>query len=129
MTKLVITILVSVCAFSAQANEFFATCEHVTDMAVLAKDNVPYWTANRNSNVQSCYADVKEFIAVATADEIAQFNAEYAGQIVIFATDADFAQHVSSKKSHEQAFVIPMSVDNNITPVIKPSHAPMVLFQ
>lgn len=124
MTKLTITLLVSMFAISAHANDMFATCEHVSDMAILAKDNIPYWTANRNTNVQSCYADIKEFIAVATPEDIAQFNAEFEGQIVIHTTDVDFAQYVTAKKTHEQAFVIPTSTHESLTPVIKPASAP-----
>lgn len=125
MTKFTITLLVSLFAVSAQANdELFATCEHVSEMAILAKDNIPYWTNNRNSHVQSCYADIKEFLLVATAEDIAQFNTEFEGQLVICTTDMDFAQYVTEKKTDEQKFMIPTPTQNSLTPVIKPSLTP-----
>lgn len=124
MIQVTLTVLMTVFASVSYANtnstDMFATCEHVSDMAVLAKDNVPFFTANRNSNVKSCYADIKEFVAVASADEVAQFNAEYDGQIVIYTTDAEFAAHVTSQKSEAQAFVMPSAKFDSLTPVIKP---------
>jgi hypothetical protein len=125
MTKITITLLVSLFALSAQANDaLFAACEQVSEMAVLAKDNIPYWTNNRNTNVESCYSDIKEFISAATSEDIAQFNSEFEGQIVICTTDTDFAHYVTEKKSDEQKFIIPISSQNSLTPVIKPSVTP-----
>ena len=73
----------------------------------------------------SCYEDIKEFVLVASADDIAQFNSEYEGQIVIFSTDADFAQFVVSKKEAHQTFSITADAAmTGITPVIRPATAP-----
>lgn len=121
MTKLLITIIVSMSATAAHASgEMFEACEHVSDMAVLAKDNVPFWSENRNSNVQACYSDIEEFLAVATAAQVEQFNAEYAGQIAIYSTDVDFAAHIAAKKTGGPVFEIKMPAVNSLTPVIKP---------
>lgn len=120
MTKLLITIFITATSFAAHANtEMFTACEHISDMAVLAKDNVPYWTENRNSNVQACYSDIEEFLAVATDEQVAQFNAEYEGQIVIYATDVEFAKHITAKKG-AHSFEINVPGMNSLTPVIKP---------
>ncbi len=121
MTKFIFAIIITVSGFAAHANnEMFSACEHVSDMAVLAKDNVPFWSENRNSNVQACYSDIEEFLAVATEEQVAQFNEEYAGQISIYSTDIDFAAHITAKKKGAQTFEIKVPATGSLVPVIKP---------
>lgn len=121
MTKLLFAIIVTMSATAAHASgEMFEACEHVSDMAVLAKDNVPFWSNNRNANVQACYSDIQEFLDVATDEQIAQFNAEYAGQIAIYSTDSAFAEHIVAKKNGAPAFQINVPASQSLTPVIKP---------
>ncbi|MCC6138778.1 MAG: hypothetical protein IT287_09105 [Bdellovibrionaceae bacterium] len=122
MTKILATVFMMMIAASAQANqEIFSACEEVSNMAVLAKDNVPFWTADRNSNVKPCYSDIKSFIAQASMEDVAQFNAEYNGQITIYANDSEFAEHITNSKSENLTFAIPAPINKSLTPVIKPN--------
>lgn len=121
MTKILVAAIMTVFTVSASASEMFSACEEVSEMAILAKDNVPFWTANRNSKVNSCYSDIKEFLAEASMEEVAQFNSEYEGQITIYANDSDFAQHIKSKHTEALTFAIPAPINKSLTPNIKPS--------
>jgi hypothetical protein len=110
-------------SMTAHAGEMFSECEEVEQMAVLAKDNTPFWSKEKVAHMyaKSCYEDIKEFIVVASEEDIQQFNEEYQDQIVIFSNDADFARFVVSKKESNQNFAVEATTGSKgLTPVIQP---------
>lgn len=81
----------------------FESCESVGTMALLNKDNQPYWANSSNSEaIQSCYEDLKVFSNKATPKMIHQFESEYEGQIRIFNSDIEFVEFI---QENEQNFM------------------------
>lgn len=123
MTHLILAVslfFISSTSNAQDTQDVFAACEEVSEMAILAKDNVPFWTTNRNSAVQSCYEDIKEFLIEASAEDMNQFNTEYTGQIVIYTSDIDFANHIRAKAQPAKKYSFPIPASQKITPNITP---------
>lgn len=81
----------------------FESCESVGTMALLNKDNQPYWVADGQSeDIQSCYEDLKTFSAQATPSMIQQLELEYDGQIRIFKTDLEFVKFIQQNEQNFQ---------------------------
>lgn len=79
----------------------FESCESVGAMAVLNKDNRPYWTNSSNSEaIKSCYEDLKAFFNKATPKMIYQFENEYEGQIRIFNNDIEFVEFIQENQQN-----------------------------
>lgn len=125
MTKWIVILFSLSISSQAFALPLLLQCENVRGMAVLAKDNIPYWSVEpvtETSPARSCYHGIKALLKVASSEDIAQFNAEYEGQIVIASTDEEFAQFVEQNKTDDDAFSINDNAKNNVLiPVIKPS--------
>jgi hypothetical protein len=90
----------------------FESCESVGAMALLNKDNQPYWADSSNSEaIQSCYEDLKIFSNKATPKMIHQFENEYEGQIRIFNSDIEFVEFI---QENQQNFAPAAQVIDNV---------------
>jgi hypothetical protein len=93
-------------------------CENVIPMAVLTKDNMPYWS-DTNAPLQSkiaCYDSLKFVANNASREDLNQIEDEYEGKIRFFSNDRDFAQFIKEHQTHPSAFVVEAST-TSYTPV------------
>jgi hypothetical protein len=126
--KTILTTLFTVLTLNAQAQYIeshempnFEACENIQYMAVLNKDNRPYWVMEPADarDVEACYENVKIFVTKATPDMIHLLQREYDGQIRIFDNDVDFSEFVEENSYETASGVFEKAAFNSqISPIL-----------
>ncbi len=98
----------------------FEACENV-QIAILNKDNRPYWSPLQSDRVASCYESLRLFSQKATPKMINTFTEEYEGQILFFDTNEAFANfiHANTDEYAPEAEVSPVSYKSQLS-IISP---------
>lgn len=100
-----------------------AACAAVTPIAVLAKDNMPYWSESQDlAEKSACYNALKAIAQDATVDQIAELEEAFDGQVRILTNDIEFADFVKANKTVSASspeYVVESAVET-LTPVYKP---------
>lgn len=126
--KIIIAILVALQINFASASEqaTFQSCESVETIAVLAKDNMPYWARSTDAVATAkCYEIIKEFVNEANDDDIRELEEAFVGQVRVFLQDREFAGFIREQNPQAQPMVIEAAYQS-MTPVVK---APQFFFQ
>ena len=92
----------------AESSELnFEPCTRVVSLAVLNKDNYPYWVQSpiQQTDVVICYNSVKTFVSQATDGEIAELETFFEGRIRVFSEDSDFKRFLDSQPEFQNGAV------------------------
>ena len=100
----------------------FSACEMAQPIALLAKDNRPYWSGQDVSATERrfCYETLKTFADSATADDIVQLEEAFDGQVRIITNDDEFAAFINSNSPASLPFIVDQETIESITPIMKP---------
>ena len=103
------------------SDEFdFTPCEPVEAIALLAKDNMPYWAKGEAPSKAACYQVLKAFAAVATSDDVTVLEEAYEGRVRIFADDLSFAQFIQEQQG-ANSFQVDAMKPQSLLPVFQPN--------
>lgn len=122
--KAIIALVIALSALAAHAenDNNFTHCEKVEAMAVLAKDNLPYWAQVKNAAAQNCYIAVTQLINEGTDDQIVHFQIEHNNNIRVFKTDEEFAGFIQAHSDDYVPFTINYPEYPTDIPVVTPVH-------
>lgn len=122
MRLLLVALIALQINFAQAADTAFESCQSLPVMAVLAKDNYPYWTtpAVKYETAEDCYELVLDVTHNGSPEDIELLKAELNGQLQIFKTDAEFSQFINQQAEFEQMQIEnPHNVKPHLVPLVK----------
>lgn len=80
-------------------------CDKV-NMAILAKDNLPYWNAPGNNPVyvESCYNSAAAYLTSGSLSDISMFKSAVAETVKVFSTDREFAEFIHRREEGQPTY-------------------------
>ena len=121
MRLILVTFILTQIHFAKAADTAFEACESLPVMAVLAKDNFPYWTTpvrdNNTDQVEQCYELVVDVANFGTPSDLDLLQNELNGQLKVFKSDADFSKFVTEQVEFEQ---MKIETPKNVRPHLVP---------
>ena len=125
MKSLILVVLsLQILSFDAHADisSDIQACNSVT-MALLAKDNYPYWAddAAPKAQVLVCYDLLKDAAINASPEQKNQLMSALNGNSKIFHDDKEFAQFLKEHRPSQQQMVLHIPKSAKLTPAIKPA--------
>lgn len=99
-----------------------AACNSIS-MALLAKDNYPYWAndAAPSHSVKKCYALLKDAALNASPSQLENLNSQLHIKTRIFFNDSEFAQFINEHRPSQAKFIVTLPKSTSLTPAIKPA--------
>ena len=80
-------------------------CQQV-NMAILAKDNLPYWAdaQSKPENVESCYNVATEVLISGSTMEISYFQNAVSENVKIFVRDYEFQEYIEAHEDSSERY-------------------------
>lgn len=99
-----------------------SACNTVT-MALLAKDNFPFWSDENapKAQVKMCYDLLKDASINASPEQMENLLSAFNGNARIFYNDKDFSQFIKEHRPSQQQMVLHIPKSATLTPAIKPT--------
>ncbi len=102
-------------------NAVIDACASVAPVAILAKDNMPFWSQSKDTEEKmNCYETLKTMIEQATDEQIIGTEAAFNGTLKFCGNDQEYARFIKENRVNNNEFTVEAAAQDSMTPVFKP---------